>query len=108
MEVFVRVIEAGSFSAAARDLNMGQPTVSKTIAGLEDRLGVGLLTRSTRKLSPTQAGTAFYERARRALGEPKPRRETGRPADRPLGHLSFRPADECRGPGIHTIVRAEP
>ena len=69
MEMFVRVIEAGSFSAAARDLNMGQPAVSKTIAGLEDRLGVRLLTRSTRKLSPTEAGTVFYERALRAVGE---------------------------------------
>jgi DNA-binding transcriptional LysR family regulator len=69
MEMFVRVVEAGSFSAAARDLNMGQPAVSKTIASLEDRLGVRLLTRSTRKLSPTDAGTAFYERAVRAIGE---------------------------------------
>jgi len=69
MEMFVRVIESGSFSAAARDLNMGQPAVSKTIASLEDRLGVRLLTRSTRKLSPTEAGTAFYERAIRAIGE---------------------------------------
>jgi DNA-binding transcriptional LysR family regulator len=69
MEIFVRVVEAGSFSAAARDLNMGQPAVSKTIASLEDRLGVRLLTRSTRKLSPTEAGTAFYERAVRAIGE---------------------------------------
>ena len=69
MEIFVRVIEAGSFSAAARDLNMGQPAVSKTIASLEDRLGVRLLTRSTRKLAATEAGTAFYERAVRAIGE---------------------------------------
>ena len=69
MEMFVRVIEAGSFSAAARDLNMGQPAVSKTIASLEERLNVRLLTRSTRKLSPTEAGTAFYERALRAIGE---------------------------------------
>lgn len=67
--MFARVVEAGSFSAAARDLNMGQPAVSKTIASLEDRLGVRLLTRSTRKLSPTEAGTAFYERAVRAIGE---------------------------------------
>jgi DNA-binding transcriptional LysR family regulator len=69
MEIFVRVTEAGSFSAAARDFNMGQPAISKTIASLEDRLGVHLLTRSTRKLSPTEAGTAFYERALRAIGE---------------------------------------
>src|SRR5271169_1539023 len=69
MEMFVRVIEAGSFSAAARDLNMGQPAVSKTIAALEDRLGVRLLVRSTRQLSPTEAGMAFYERALRAIAE---------------------------------------
>jgi DNA-binding transcriptional LysR family regulator len=69
MEMFVRVVEAGSFSAAARDLHRGQPAVSKTIASLEDRLGVRLLTRSTRKLSPTEAGIAFYERAIRAIGE---------------------------------------
>ncbi len=69
MEMFVRIVEAGSFSAAARDLNMGQPAVSKTIAGLEDRLGVRLLVRSTRWLSPTEAGLAFYERALRAITE---------------------------------------
>src|SRR6266498_2448916 len=69
MEMFVRIVEAGSFSAAARDLNMGQPAVSKTIAGLEDRLGVRLLVRSTRRLSPTEAGLAFYERALRAIAE---------------------------------------
>src|ERR1700693_1218615 len=69
MKMFVRVVEAGSFSAAARDFNVGQPAVSKTIASLEDRLGVRLLTRSTRRLSPTEAGTAFYERALRAIVE---------------------------------------
>jgi len=69
MEMFVRIVEAGSFSAAARDMNMGQPAVSKTIAGLEERLGVRLLIRSTRRLSPTEAGLAFYERALHAIAE---------------------------------------
>jgi DNA-binding transcriptional LysR family regulator len=69
MELFVRIVETGSFSAAARDLKAGQPTVSKAIAGLEKRLGVRLLVRSTRQLSPTEAGTAFYERAIRAIAE---------------------------------------
>jgi len=69
MEMFVRVVESGSFSAAARDFGMGQPAVSKTIAALEDRLGVRLLVRSTRRLSPTEAGMAFYERALRAITE---------------------------------------
>jgi DNA-binding transcriptional LysR family regulator len=69
MEMFVRVAETGSFSAAARDLNLGQPAVSKTIAGLEERLRVRLLVRSTRRLSPTEAGMVFYERAVRAIAE---------------------------------------
>jgi DNA-binding transcriptional LysR family regulator len=69
MELFVRVVETGSFSAAARDLKLGQPAISKTIAALEDRLGVRLLVRSTRQLAPTEAGTAFYERALRAITE---------------------------------------
>jgi len=69
MEIFVRVVDAGSFSSAARDLKIGQPAISKTIAGLEDRLGVRLLVRSTRQLTPTEAGIAFYERALRAITE---------------------------------------
>lgn len=69
MEMFVRVVESGSFSSAARDLKIGQPAISKTIAGLEDRLGVRLLVRSTRQLTPTEAGVAFYERALRAVTE---------------------------------------
>lgn len=69
MQSFTRVVETGSFSAAARDLNVGQPAISKAIAGLEEHLGVRLLVRSTRQLTPTEAGQAFYERARRALSE---------------------------------------
>ena len=69
MELFVRVVETGSFSAAARDLRLGQPAISKTIAALEERLRVRLLVRSTRQLAPTEAGTAFYERALRAIAE---------------------------------------
>jgi DNA-binding transcriptional LysR family regulator len=69
METFVRVVETGSFSAAARGLNVGQPAVSKSIAQLEARLGVRLLMRSTRGLTATEAGQKFYERARRAIEE---------------------------------------
>jgi DNA-binding transcriptional LysR family regulator len=69
METFVRVVETGSFSAAARDLKIGQPAVSKSIAQLEDRFGVRLLLRSTRGLTPTEAGQNFYERARRIIDE---------------------------------------
>jgi DNA-binding transcriptional LysR family regulator len=67
MEAFVRVIEAGSFSGAAKQLRVGQPAVSKTIAQLEDRLGVRLLLRSTHGLTPTDAGRDFYEHAKRSI-----------------------------------------
>ncbi|TDV11463.1 LysR family transcriptional regulator [Paraburkholderia caballeronis] len=67
MEVLVKVIDTGSFSAAARQLGVGQPAISKTIAQLETRIGVKLLLRSTRGLSPTEAGQRYYEHAQRAL-----------------------------------------
>lgn len=67
METLVYVIETGSFSAAAKRLDLGQPAVSKIIAQLEERLGVRLLLRSTRGLTPTEAGEEFYQRAKRAL-----------------------------------------
>ncbi|WP_207004012.1 LysR family transcriptional regulator [Trinickia mobilis] len=69
METYVCVVESGSFSAAARLLDVGQPAVSKSIALLEERLAVRLLLRSTRGLMPTEAGLAFYERAKRAIEE---------------------------------------
>ncbi len=69
MATFVRVVETGSFSAAARQLNVGQPAVSKTIAQLENRLQVSLLIRSTHGLSPTEAGQRFFERAKAAIQE---------------------------------------
>src|SRR5947207_13261232 len=69
METYIRVLEAGSFSTAARHLNVGQSAVSKSIAQLEERLGVRLLMRSTRGVKPTEAGRTYYERARRAIAE---------------------------------------
>jgi DNA-binding transcriptional LysR family regulator len=69
METFIRVVETGSFSGAAKQLRVGQPAVSKTIAHLENFLGVKLLTRSTRGLTPTEAGLGYFERAKRAIEE---------------------------------------
>jgi DNA-binding transcriptional LysR family regulator len=69
MEAFVVVVDTGSFSAAARRLNVGQPAVSKMVAQLEDRLGVKLLVRTTRGLTATEAGLNYYERARRSIEE---------------------------------------
>jgi DNA-binding transcriptional LysR family regulator len=67
MQSFLRVVDAGSFSRAAKQLRVGQPAVSKTIARLEERLGVCLLFRSTHGLTPTEAGRIFYEQARRSI-----------------------------------------
>jgi DNA-binding transcriptional LysR family regulator len=69
MEAFVRVIDTGSFSGAARQLRVGQPAISKAIAQLEDRVGVRLLLRSTHGLTSTEAGQNFYEHARRSIEE---------------------------------------
>lgn len=69
MRIFARVIETGSFSAAARSENIGQPAVSKAIAQLEEWVGVRLLLRSTRTLLPTEAGIHFLAGAQRSLDE---------------------------------------
>lgn len=67
METFVSVLETGSFSAAARRLNVGQPAVSKSISQLEEHLGVRLVSRSTRGLSATEAGSLFFEHAKQII-----------------------------------------
>ena len=65
--VFTAVVATGSFSAAARSLNISKSAVSKRITQLELRLGVRLLHRTTRKLSLTEAGERYYEHAAQAL-----------------------------------------
>jgi DNA-binding transcriptional LysR family regulator len=69
MTVYVRAIELGGFSAAARALNLTPSAVSKSISRLEDRLGVRLLNRTTRSLTPTPEGATFLERSRRILAD---------------------------------------
>lgn len=69
MQTFVRVVETGSFSGAARELRMTPSAVSKMIGRLEDRLGVRLLSRTTRKLSLTEEGRVFYQRVHPILTE---------------------------------------
>jgi DNA-binding transcriptional LysR family regulator len=66
---FVRVVQAGSFSAAARNLKMPVSTVSTKIARLEEELKVSLLRRTTRKLHLTEAGERFFTHAARAIAE---------------------------------------
>lgn len=69
MALFARVVETRSFSRAAAELGLTQPTASKRIATLERRLGVRLLERSTRRLKPTAAGLEFHARCRRLVQE---------------------------------------
>jgi DNA-binding transcriptional LysR family regulator len=69
MLAFVRAAALGGFSAAARDLSVTPSGVSKLVTRLEARLGVRLLNRTTRKLSLTAEGSAYFERARRIVGE---------------------------------------
>jgi DNA-binding transcriptional LysR family regulator len=69
LAVFVRVAESGSFSRAGRELKLSQPSVSRIIGELEARLGVKLLLRTTRRITATDAGALFLERARDILAE---------------------------------------
>lgn len=69
MTVFVAVAEEQSFAAGARRLNMSPPAVTRAIAALEDRLGVKLLTRTTRYVRVTDAGQRYLEDARRIISE---------------------------------------
>jgi DNA-binding transcriptional LysR family regulator len=69
LTAFVRVVESGGFSAAARRLNMSTTMVSNHVQALEDRLGVRLLNRTTRKVSLTEIGKAYYDRATQILSE---------------------------------------
>ncbi|MCC6468125.1 MAG: LysR family transcriptional regulator [Alphaproteobacteria bacterium] len=69
IEVFVRVVETGGFSTAARTLGMTPSAVSKLVARLEDRLGARLFRRTTRRLSLTQEGEAFYQHGVRIVAD---------------------------------------
>jgi DNA-binding transcriptional LysR family regulator len=65
--VFVKVVDAGSFTGAAENLEISQPVVSKAVTRLEERLGARLLNRTTRRLSLTEAGAELYRRSMQAL-----------------------------------------
>lgn len=69
IQAFVRVVDSGSFSAAAREVGLGQPAISKQVAALEARLGAHLLRRTSRRLNITEAGQDFYESAVRLLAD---------------------------------------
>jgi DNA-binding transcriptional LysR family regulator len=69
LAVFVRAAESGSFSRAGRELGLSQPSISRIVGELETRLGVTLLLRTTRRITVTDAGALFLDRAREILAE---------------------------------------
>ncbi len=69
MEAFATVVEEGGFSDAARKMGVAKSTVSKHVSSLETRLGTRLLSRTTRRVSPTEIGLAYYDRATRILDD---------------------------------------
>src|SRR6201987_4616704 len=69
LTAFVRVVDTGGFSAAGRKLNMSTTMVSNHIQALEERLGVRLLNRTTRKVSVTEVGRAYYDRCIQILAD---------------------------------------
>lgn len=79
--MFVRAAESGSFSRAARELGLSQPSVSRIIGELEARLGVTLLLRTTRRITATDAGALFLDRAREILAEIEDAEDAARGVD---------------------------
>lgn len=98
LTVFGRVVECGGFSAAARRLNMSVTMVGNHVQSLEDRLGVRLLNRTTRKVSLTETGKYYYERSSQILAELEE-------ADRTAGALTSTPRGTLRVYTSSAIVR---
>src|ERR1700760_1080656 len=94
LTAFVQVVDNGGFSAAARRLNMSTTMVSNHIQALEDRLGLRLLNRTTRKVSLTEVGRAYYERCTQILSELEQ-------ADRIADNLQSTPRGTLR---LHTAI----
>lgn len=69
LSIFVRIVEEGSLVRAAQRLRRSPPAVTRALAALEDRLGVRLIDRTTRRLAPTEAGRTLYERARTVVAD---------------------------------------
>lgn len=88
IEIFATVVEAGTITGAAERLRLSKSRVSEAVMALEARLGVRLLDRTTRRVSPTEAGRIFFERCRRALHEARAGvAEVMARQDVPVGHL---------------------
>ncbi|MFN5542122.1 MAG: LysR family transcriptional regulator [Betaproteobacteria bacterium] len=106
MKAFVRAVELGGFSAAARDLDLTPSALSKLTTRLEDRLGVRLMNRTTRKLALTAEGEAYFASAKRILTEiADAEAEVTRFAAHPKGLLRVNVGAAF---GLHQLVPALP
>jgi LysR family transcriptional regulator for bpeEF and oprC len=105
MQCFVRAVETGSFSAVARELQMGQPNVSRHVLSLEEHLGVRLLNRTTRKLSMTPEGARYYEDARKALDAIAEAESVARGDDVPRGLLRISCTASLEARHVRPLIR---
>jgi DNA-binding transcriptional LysR family regulator len=106
LRTFTRVVEAGSFTAVAREMNATQPTISRQVAMLEDHLGCLLFHRTTRTLTLTDDGRVLYEHARRTLESlAEAEGAVGRQRGKPSGRLKL----ACAGVfgRLHVIPRLQ-
>ncbi|HEX9051227.1 MAG TPA: LysR substrate-binding domain-containing protein [Anaeromyxobacter sp.] len=110
--VFVRVVEAGSFTGAATALGVRKSSVSRSVSALEGALGIRLLQRTTRRLALTDAGRAYYERARDALaGLEEAGHAVSALGAEPRGPVRFTAPVDLAGdlaPIVSTFLRAHP
>lgn len=105
MHCFVRAVETGSFSAVARELQIGQPNVSRHIASLEKLLDTRLLHRSTRQLATTPEGQKYYAQARHALDVISQAESDARGEENPHGLLRVACAESL---GTEVLMAAMP
>jgi DNA-binding transcriptional LysR family regulator len=106
MEAFVRSVELGSFSAAARELKLTPSALSKLVTRLERALKVRLVARTTRRITPTPEGELFVARCRRILAEMEDAEmEVSRSRERPRGLLRMHLGV---GVAMHLVVEAMP
>ncbi len=104
MAAFVRVVEKGGFSPAARELGLTPSAISKLVTRMENRLGVRLLNRTTRRLALTPEGEAFFHRANRILADiEEAENEVARFRARPRGRLRLNVGTAF---GTHQLVPA--
>ncbi len=113
MEAFAAVVERGGFTAAAAALQTAKSSISETVRALEERMGVRLLDRTTRRVRPTNAGAAFYRQCRRLLDGAATARAEAQAAQKvPAGRLRVAAPDGFAQryivPGLAAFLGAHP